>query len=101
MTAPSVPPAVPSAVPPAVPSAREGGIGRGVHALIPSAPANPSAGERATAALAPLRTVPVRAAAVEAAVLLLTELGTTAQAESVRDACAETVAHLRAALARP
>ncbi|WP_329113215.1 hypothetical protein [Streptomyces sp. NBC_01465] len=76
------------------------GVGRGVHALIPSGPTGPrpTAGQQASVALAALRTVPVRAAVVQAAVALLTDLAETALVQGDRDAAAATVTLLLEAL---
>jgi hypothetical protein len=79
------------------------GVGRGVHALIPSGPAGPAgprptAGQQASAALSALRTVPVQAAVLQAAVALLADLAETAAAQADREAAAATVTLLLDAL---
>ncbi|MEV0095794.1 hypothetical protein [Streptomyces sp. NPDC050738] len=75
-------------------------MGRGVHALIPSGPTvpRPSAGQRAEAALSALRTVPVQAAVLQAAVALLSDLAESAAAPGDREAAAATVTLLLEAL---
>jgi hypothetical protein len=76
------------------------GVGRGVHALIPSGPAGQrtTAGQQASAALAALRTVPVQAAVLQAAVALLTDVAETATERGDREAAAVTVSLLLDAL---
>jgi hypothetical protein len=76
------------------------GVGRGVHALIPSGPAGPrpTAGQQASAALSALRTVPVQAAVLQAAVALLADLAETAAEQGDREAAAATVTLLLDAL---
>ncbi|WP_190136173.1 hypothetical protein [Streptomyces longispororuber] len=75
---------------------RDRALGRGVSALIPPAGAG-SATDRATAALAALRTVPVHVGVLQAAVVLLEE--EQPGADPARAAAIEsTVALLRTAI---
>ncbi|MFF0745563.1 hypothetical protein ACFYVL_34695 [Streptomyces sp. NPDC004111] len=73
-------------------------LGRGVHSLIPGGPTAPSADAQVAAVLAGLRTVPVQAAVLQAAAVLLSHLADTTAQEGVRDAATATLAHLTAAL---
>ncbi|MGW7415263.1 hypothetical protein [Streptomyces sp. NPDC054863] len=76
-------------------------LGRGVSTLIPSGPGGPapdSAPDRARAALAGVRTVPVHAGVLEAAIVLLDERARTSDDETERAVAGATVAMLRAAL---
>ncbi|MEW2529074.1 hypothetical protein [Streptomyces sp. NPDC047071] len=82
------------------PSSRDRALGRGVFALIPQAGDSVSAADRAGAALAALRTVPVHVGVLQAAVILLEE-AEHADQDAVRAATtASTVALLKAALAQ-
>ncbi|MFJ8248852.1 hypothetical protein [Streptomyces sp. NPDC094466] len=79
------------------PSSRDrAALGRGVATLIPQ-PAGSSPAERAAAALAALQTVPVHVGVLEAAVLLLEDLGPASGDETARTAASTTAALLRAA----
>ncbi|GLF95135.1 hypothetical protein [Streptomyces yaizuensis] len=71
-------------------------LGRGVSTLIPQSAAL-SPADRAAAALATIRTVPVHVGVLEAAVLLLKELGRTTEDETTRSIADTTAALLRAA----
>lgn len=79
---------------------RDRALGRGVRTLIPAGPQAVSPGEQAAAALAALRTVPVPAGVLQAAVVLLDQLA-DAEDQAVQDAAAATRAHLLAALGEP
>ncbi|GHA07366.1 hypothetical protein GCM10010329_32620 [Streptomyces spiroverticillatus] len=75
-------------------------LGRGVSTLIPSGPGTvvDSAADRARAALAGVRTVPVHVGVLEAAVVLLEERSRTSDDATERAAAAATVAKLREAM---
>ncbi len=75
-------------------------LGRGVSTLIPPGPgtAVDSAADRARAALAGVRTVPVHVGVLEAAVVLLEERSRISDDATERAAAAATVAKLREAM---
>ncbi|MFF8959515.1 hypothetical protein [Streptomyces sp. NPDC014894] len=80
---------------PAQPS-RDRALGRGVATLIPqSAAASPT--DRAAAALAAIHTVPVHVGVLQAAIVLLEEMGRNSDDEPTRHTVDTTVALLRAA----
>ncbi|MEV5607540.1 hypothetical protein [Streptomyces sp. NPDC052225] len=76
-------------------------VGRGVAALIPQSGSEVSAAGRAAAALAALHPVPVPLGVLQAAVLLLDELGTSGADDATRATARETVRLLRAAMGVP
>ncbi|MER8237388.1 hypothetical protein [Streptomyces sp. NPDC094049] len=79
---------------------RDRALGRGVSTLIPqSAPQAPA--DLAAAALAAIRTVPVQADVLQAAIVLLQEMERTAEDEHTRSTAAATVQLLGAAVASP
>lgn len=78
-------------------------LGRGVATLIPSAPGPlpDSAADRARAALAGVRTVPVHLGVLQAAVVLLEDRARSSEDETERAAASATVAMLREAMEGP
>ncbi|MFD3514739.1 hypothetical protein [Streptomyces sp. NPDC058657] len=77
------------------PSRERPALGRGVHSLIPGGPAAaPPVDAQVSAVLAGIRTVPVQAAVLQAAAVLLSHLADTTPDDGVRDAATATLAHL-------
>jgi hypothetical protein len=72
-------------------------LGRGVATLIPQSGAV-SPADRAAAALAAIQTVPVHVGVLQAAVVLLEEMGHTSEDEATRAAVGTTVTMLRTAI---
>ncbi|WP_306324116.1 MULTISPECIES: hypothetical protein [unclassified Streptomyces] len=73
-------------------------LGRGVAALIPQSSTEVSAAGQAAAALAAVQTVPVQLGVLQAAVLLLDQLGTSGADEETRATAEETARLLRTAM---
>ncbi|MFF1359191.1 hypothetical protein [Streptomyces sp. NPDC058297] len=76
-------------------------LGRGVAALIPQPGTEVSAVGQAAAALAVLQTVPVQLGVLQAAALLLDELGSGGADDETRATAQETARLLRAAMGFP
>ncbi|MEU8892965.1 hypothetical protein [Streptomyces sp. NPDC048442] len=74
------------------------GLGRGVSSLIPGEPITLSADAQVSAVLAGLRTVPVQAAVLQAAAVLLSHLVDTTDDDGIREATTTTLAHLNRVL---
>jgi hypothetical protein len=76
-------------------------LGRGVAALIPQSGTEVSAAGQAAAALAALQTVPVQLGVLQAAALLLDELGSSGADDETRATAEETARLLPAAMGFP
>ncbi|MFG2520191.1 hypothetical protein [Streptomyces sp. NPDC048527] len=76
-------------------------LGRDVAALIPQSGSEVSAAGQAAAALAALQTVPVQLGVLQAAALLLDELGSSGADDETRATAEETARLLRAAMGFP